>query len=216
MKDIAILIPAYRPDRRLNHLIDGLRQMNFQRIVVVDDGSGARYAPVFNEAWLQGARVLYHDRPCGYGASIKTGLRWLCVTASDTGVVVASGDGRHTPTDVGRVASELSAAPDALILGTRDMRQSAPRDRLWGALLRVFFAARTGLWLKDAGSSLRGLPPRAMGQLAVLDGEGREYPMNQLRFAARHGEIIQVPIATPSNIQPMPMPFAWYRHTHRA
>ena len=43
--NIAVLIPAYKPDRRLNQLVDDLLAANFKRIVVVDDGGGEAFAP---------------------------------------------------------------------------------------------------------------------------------------------------------------------------
>ena len=36
--NIAVLIPAYKPDRRLNQLVDDLLAAGFHRLVVVDDG----------------------------------------------------------------------------------------------------------------------------------------------------------------------------------
>ena len=42
-----ILIPAYEPDRQLVKLVGELAENDF-KIVVVDDGSGERYAEIFN------------------------------------------------------------------------------------------------------------------------------------------------------------------------
>ena len=45
--NIAVLIPAYKPDRRLNQLVNDLLAANFKRVVVVDDGGGEAFAPIF-------------------------------------------------------------------------------------------------------------------------------------------------------------------------
>ena len=58
-ESIAVLIPAYKPDRRLNKLVDELIAKGFHRIVVIDDGGGAAYADIFRD--LAGkATVLTH------------------------------------------------------------------------------------------------------------------------------------------------------------
>lgn len=51
MTNFAILIPAYQPDSNLNKLIKDITlDSYFQnvQIVVVDDGSGIEYDPIFN------------------------------------------------------------------------------------------------------------------------------------------------------------------------
>ncbi len=196
MKNIAVLIPAYKPDRRLNGLIGDLREKGFGKIVVVDDGSGARYAPFFNEAWLQGARVLYHDANRGKGAALKTGLNWLNLTGA-RGVVTCDADGQHTSEDVMKVAMELEAAPDTLVLGVRDTGKMPPRSRVGNCLTRMLFGLKCGLWVRDTQTGLRGIPEKMLSLMTRIEGQRYEYEMNVLVFAKRKGvEIIQVPIET--------------------
>ena len=57
---IAVLIPAYKPDERLITLVDELRAAGFTRIVVIDDGGGQAYRHIFDA--LDGkADVLTHE-----------------------------------------------------------------------------------------------------------------------------------------------------------
>ena len=195
-KDIAVLIAAYKPDHALNGLIQGLKNFGFERIVVVDDGSGARYASVFNEAWLQGARVLYHEKNCGKGAAIKTGLAWLGYIDVPA-MVLCDCDGQHDPGDVAIVAEALCHTADALVLGTRD-RRGMPAKSKWGnGIMSVLLGLRTGVWVKDTQTGLRGLGGQWREALSILPGERYEYEMNMLLFAAAHNmPIVQVPIRT--------------------
>lgn len=195
MREVAVLIPAYRPDARLNALIGALRRRGFGRVVVVDDGSGARYAPVFNEAWLQGARVLYHEANRGVGAALKTGLNWLNLTGAMM-VVTCAADGRHAAEDIEMVAQALLGAPDALVLGARDVRELPVRRRLRCVLARVLLRLRGGPWLRDAQAGLRGLPARLLPGLLRVTGERDEYAANALLYASCHAPVVEVPIAT--------------------
>lgn len=48
--EAVIIIPAYQPEKKMVHLIQELQETGFQRILVVDDGSGPEYAEIFHEA----------------------------------------------------------------------------------------------------------------------------------------------------------------------
>ena len=45
--DAVILIPAFEPDERLLKLVASLREAGFSHIIVVDDGSSAHCATLF-------------------------------------------------------------------------------------------------------------------------------------------------------------------------
>ena len=65
-ENLQILIPAYKPDDKLNALIDDLHAAGFGHIVVVDDGGGEPFAPFFAKAREQGAVVLTHEEDPEY------------------------------------------------------------------------------------------------------------------------------------------------------
>ena len=50
MEQILIIIPAYEPDRRLLTLLTNLKERKAGFVILVDDGSGSKYADIFNEA----------------------------------------------------------------------------------------------------------------------------------------------------------------------
>ena len=56
MRDITVIIPAYKPDERLVTLIQELQ--GDLPVLVVDDGSGAEFAGIFEQAKSAGAAVL--------------------------------------------------------------------------------------------------------------------------------------------------------------
>ena len=74
MQTIA-LIPAYRPEDRMIPLIKQLRELGFDT-VIVDDGSGAGYDTVFDEAGAY-AEVLRYSPNRGKGEALKHGLRFI-------------------------------------------------------------------------------------------------------------------------------------------
>ncbi|MED4957638.1 glycosyltransferase, partial [Paenibacillus macerans] len=82
-----ILIPAFEPDERLLNLIGQLKKMPETRIVIVDDGSGEAYRPIFDSARAAGCIVLRHEVNRGKGRALKTGFRYL-LDAGQRGPVV--------------------------------------------------------------------------------------------------------------------------------
>ena len=65
-----VIIPAYRPDERLWRLATEVLDAGY-RLIVVDDGGGADYLPIF-EGLDERAIVLRHPENRGKGAAIKT------------------------------------------------------------------------------------------------------------------------------------------------
>ena len=57
-----ILIPSLEPDERLPEYIQKLKDGGFAHIVVVDDGSGEAYQPIFDEVGaVEDTVVLRHE-----------------------------------------------------------------------------------------------------------------------------------------------------------
>jgi len=96
---LSIVVPALRPLPSLAPLVARLAGMGFDRIVIVDDGSGAAYGEVFSAcAEFARVEVLRHAANLGKGAALKTGIRHVLSVCPDAeGVVTADADGQHDP-----------------------------------------------------------------------------------------------------------------------
>lgn len=175
---VAILIPAYKPDRRLNKLVDDLLLKGFSRLIVIDDGGGEAYADIFRD--LSGkATVLTHEINRGKGAGLKTGIREIMKTPGIS-IVTADADGQHTPDDIAKIADALLAHPDALVLGSRDKKAMPLRSKAGNTLTCGVFGLLTGLWISDTQTGLRGLPASSLEAFSALDGDRYEYEINML------------------------------------
>ena len=87
---MTVVIPAYRPDERLPRLVRDLSENGFDRIIVVDDGSGIEYETIFARAESYGCRVVTHDKNRGKGAALRTGIRAGMEIARRTGLQLRS------------------------------------------------------------------------------------------------------------------------------
>lgn len=193
--DIAVLIPAYKPDERLVDLTKALMADNF-RVVIVDDGSGDAHSPFFEASAASGAKVMRHEGNRGKGAALRTGLKVICEDP-DIAVITADSDGQHSPEDIRHIADKLIEAPDSLVLGTRDKSAMPARSRAGNTITAFLFGALTGLWVEDTQTGLRGLPASAIKGFTMMEGDRYEYEMNMLLYV-RHMRIpvVTVPIKT--------------------
>ncbi|MFV0374365.1 GtrA family protein, partial [Microbacterium sp.] len=191
-----VLIPAYEPDARLVALVRALTVP----VLVVDDGSGPRFAAVFAAAAAAGAVVISHPRNRGKGAALRTGFAAIAWRWPGADVVSADADGQHTPADIARVADRLAGrSPErSIVLGARAFSGAVPvRSRVGNTVSRWLFGAATGTRVRDTQTGLRGYPAKLLDWLGTLPGDRFEYEFTTLLRARGAGvALIEVPIET--------------------
>lgn len=200
LRGVGIIIPAWQPENVLVDVVSELVQRGFERIVVVDDGSGPEFAPVFQSLLLfPQVALLRHQTNRGKGSALKTGFRFLLVTPANLGgVVTADADGQHRPEDIEHVARALLQNGTAWVLGSRRFPKGIPsRSRFGNELTRRIFRVLTGCVISDTQTGLRGLPIGLLQELIALPGGRYEYEMRMLAHLCRSGtRMVEVPIAT--------------------
>ena len=76
LTDLTVIVPSYQPDEGLVTTLKGIADAGFTDILVVDDGGGAAFAPVFTEASrIPGVTVLTNETNRGKGAALKTAFQ---------------------------------------------------------------------------------------------------------------------------------------------
>jgi glycosyltransferase involved in cell wall biosynthesis len=198
---VVLVIPAYRPGAALPRLVSEARGEGgalFAGIVVVDDGSGAEFRPLFDG--LHEATVLRHAVNLGKGAALKTAFNHaLLAWPEAAGIVTADADGQHTIGDILRVARHLAAHPAEVVLGVRGFDGAVPlRSRVGNFITRGVFQLFTGLNLADTQTGLRGWPARYAPGALRLPINGYDFELECL-LEARDGaefRVTQLPIET--------------------
>lgn len=195
-----ILIPAYEPDKKLLKLIEELKRNTFNRIVVVNDGSGNNYSDIFDEVVSYGVPVIHHRKNKGKGAALKSGFKYIIKNYDKyIGVITVDADGQHSIWDVKTVALALIKNKDKFILGTRDFHnENVPtKSRLSNLFSRSFFQLITKENLKDTQTGLRAIPNKMLPDMVKIEGDRFDYETNVLFFLHKQKlELVQVPILT--------------------
>ena len=204
-----ILIPAYKPDQSLVRLARALRAQDPDaEILVIDDGSGSTYAPIFTELRIDGVTVQTHPANKGKGAALRTGIAWAKANRPGEVIVTADADGQHLPRDIFRVGVRTETAAAAgqrsIILGVRtkpdpnagEEGTKVPlRSKIGNSTTVGFFALATGARVADTQTGLRGFTPQILDWLLQIPGDKYEYEFSMLLRATRADvELVQVPI----------------------
>lgn len=204
-----ILIPAYKPDESLVRLAQQITELDAHaEILVVDDGSGSTYVPIFTELAIRGITIITHPANRGKGAALRTGLAWARAHRPDHIVVTADADGQHLPRDILRVGAKTermaSIGTRALVLGVRILPDTRAefteptvplRSRVGNALTVGFFTLATGTRIADTQTGLRGFTTQMIDWALSLRGDKYEYEFSMLLRASRAGvELIELPI----------------------
>ena len=193
------LIPAYEPDERLVELVSDLHAaLPGLHVVVVDDGSGPRYQPVFAAAQEAGAEVIGYDTNRGKGFALRAGFAHVLQRGEGCDIVSADCDGQHRPDDIIRVAVALAQHRDHITLGSRRLDQGVPiRSQFGNTLTRHVFDVATGHHIHDTQTGLRGYPAALLPWLLTVAGDRFEYELEVLLQAERRGIAVdEIPIAT--------------------
>lgn len=192
-----IVIPAYEPDEKMIALICELIRLGCD-VLVVDDGSGDNYTPIFEEALHLGAEVIAHESNQGKGRAIKTALEHLlCMDSTADCAVIADADGQHSVPDILNVLDTQSKNSDAIVLGVRPFDDMPLRSRLGNTITRTLFRLATGLHVSDTQTGLRSIPRTLWERISRVPGERYEFEMNMLFFLkCEKVMFVEAPIAS--------------------
>ncbi len=222
---VCIIIPALEPNGNLITLLDELRSHLeapgnshiSAQILLVDDGSGPAYGPVFLQAEAYGCILLRHAVNLGKGRALKTAFNHYLNEFPDYhGVVTVDSDGQHKAADIIRCIGGLSSRPSPdsgadhpaqsgaaaqmlLVLGCRDFNDEAVpfKSRYGNKLTRSIFRFFSGVSVSDTQTGLRVLPTELIKPMLTVPGERFEYEMNMLiECGNRNIAIKEIPIET--------------------
>ena len=195
--NVVMLIPAYKPEGVLLELVEELRSKGLGPLVVVDDGSGPEFEPIFQQ--LEGkVELLRHPQNRGKGGALKTAMSYIQQHFPDVcGCTTLDADGQHRVDDVVRVTRELQQHPDSLILGVRSFTRSGVPllSRVGNLVTRFVFFALVGRFIRDTQTGLRAIPLSFFPELIALEPDRYEYELEVL-LACRKKKLRQLTIET--------------------
>ncbi|HPZ24041.1 MAG TPA: bifunctional glycosyltransferase family 2/GtrA family protein [Bacilli bacterium] len=175
------LIPTYEPDEKLIKLVDDLVDNGFD-VIVVDDGSGKPYEPIFNKLNNKIKMISYQENR-GKGYALKRGLTFIQFAyANDPYIVVTmDSDGQHTINDALKLVKEVEGNDELLVLGSRPRNGNIPaRSKIGNDITRFIYKLITGVDIYDTQTGLRAFSNKLMDYMLQVNANRYEYEMNVL------------------------------------
>ena len=168
-------------------------------VVVVNDGSGEDYLPLFHKIQEQSlATVIHLEKNQGKGAALKAGLSYLNTVNDDFQVITLDADGQHSIQDALFLLQRSLENEGSLLLGSRAQSKDSPlRSRIGNYITKKVFSLTTGVKVEDTQTGMRAFSKQLIPKLLKIQGNRYEYEMNMLLDFAKQGiPIKEYPIET--------------------
>lgn len=183
MRQITVVIPAYKPDDKMLNTLAELIKAGFSDILVVNDGSGEEFSSIFNAVKkIPECTLLVHPENKGKGAALKTAFRYFLDNREDqVCLVAADADGQHLTKDIVAVATACKEQ-EKVVLGVRDFTnpnvpaRSKSGNQITCTVFRLFF----GMKIQDTQTGLRAFPRKYLEEILEAKGDRYEYETNML------------------------------------
>ncbi len=188
MKDltqISVVLPSLDPDEKLGLVIDGLLEVGFRDIILVNDGSKPENLHYFEDAVAahpDEVHLLTHEVNKGKGAALKNAFNFFLQNRPDAaGVVTVDGDNQHHPEDTKACALHMMET-GRLTLGCRDFNQAdvPARSSFGNKTTSAIFKIFVGMTISDTQTGLRAIPREDLKILTAIHGDRFEYETNML------------------------------------
>ena len=184
LSNISVILPSLDPDEKLPGVIEGLIEVGFQDILLINDGSKPENLHYFTDAAAAHPEVtlLHHAVNRGKGAALKTAINFFLVHRPDgIGVVTVDGDGQHHKLDI-LACAETMKKSGQLTLGVRDFdHPDVPfRSRFGNKTTCGIFKLFVGMTVSDTQTGLRAIPRKDLGTMLAIEGDRFEYETNML------------------------------------
>lgn len=190
IKNVSVIIPAYKPDEKLIVTVTELAALGFDDIIVVNDGSGEEFAPVFEKVKnIPECTLLLHEVNRGKGAALKTAFAYFNENRPNgIGVVTADADGQHMSKDIVATAEKMAENKN-IVIGVRDFSDPAvpARSKFGNRITSGVFRLFLGMKISDTQTGLRAFPREGLSLIASADGDRFEYETNMLMLINRMG-----------------------------
>ncbi len=159
--NIFIVIPAFNESRRIGKVLDHLKSVGLQ-IIIVDDGSSDS---TYNIAKKHQVTTLIHKVNLGKGAALKTGCEAAFLMGADA-VIMMDSDGQHKIEDLPKFVNALQERKFDIIFGSRNLRLGVPMVRFIGnKMASVLVNLLFGIYISDLICGYRAFTKEAFKKL---------------------------------------------------
>lgn len=162
---IGIIIPAFNEELNIEKVLSKIPKnlSNKLQVILVDDGSTDKTCEI---AHSYNCKVLSHSMNKGYGAAIKTGLKY-CIKWNYDIVLILDGDGQHDPNEIYKFIDTILYKNVDFVKGNRfyyPYSMSTTR-KLCSLLISAFYLFFLHKKISDPTNGFRALSSKIIDKL---------------------------------------------------
>ena len=191
---ICVLIPAYNAEQTLGSVLEKVRPLGMDTIVV-NDGSGDETKRVALE---YGALLLEHSSNLGKGTALRTGFQYVLQKGYQV-LITLDADGQHDPSEIPSLLRIFqSVKPDILIASRAgEFGQMTFLRRFWNRLAARAVARLCHSDITDSQSGFRLIRTEILREIPLLTS-GYETELELLLKACKKDfNVLSVPLIHP-------------------
>ena len=183
---IILLIPAYKPSKRLIELINSINFSENFRAIIIDNGNEVEYFDIFNKLKkIKFVDIIRVEENKGKGFGLKKGIFHCYNHTKCNKIIFADADGQHTKLDILRIKKELSKnnKSNEFIISKRNHTLKTPFLNLIGnTLFSLIFNFIFKTKVKDPLSGLRAMDIEEGKKLLSIKSHGFEFEVETIIF----------------------------------
>jgi len=189
---VCVLVPTYNNAGTVETVLNNLLAYT-KDVLVVNDGSTDNTEQILKS--IPAVKVRSYSQNQGKGFALRTGFDFARSLGYDYAITIDS-DGQHYADDLTQFAKAVVQNPNAIIIGSRNMNQSAvPGKSSFGNKFSNFwFWVNTGIKRNDTQSGYRLYPLRPLEKINFITKK-YEFEIEVLVRGAWSGiDVIEVPV----------------------
>ena len=191
---ICILVPAYNAESTLGSVLERIRPLGIDS-VVVNDGSGDGTKRVALE---YGALLLEHPSNLGKGAALRTGFNYILEKSYQV-VITLDADGQHDPSEIPSLLRIFHSVKPDIIIASRagEFSRMTFLRRFWNRLGAKAVARFCHSDITDSQSGYRLIRTEILKEIRLFTS-GYETELELLIKACKKGfNVLSVPTIAP-------------------
>lgn len=162
-EDCCVILPTYNNDKTLGSVIEGVLQIT-PHLIVVNDGSTDQTCTILKQ--FPTIEIVSYSKNRGKGNAIHLGFK-KAVAAGFRYAITMDTDGQHFATDIPHFWNAIEKNPDALIVGSRSLKQEnmPEKNTFANRFSNFWYHLQTWQKLPDTQSGFRLYPVKRMQKM---------------------------------------------------